>query len=587
MNKNYTWKTEPMDHQAEAFWWANHGGKAPTGSIGEPDAGYKQWFALFMEQGTGKSKTVLDIAVADYLAGRINTLLIIAPNDVHKQWYAEQLPLHVATPYIAGVYGGGINRAMQSRVQAILDGVVDDRLNILCVNVDTFSSPRNWIQFVDWVRNNKTFIVIDEATSIKNVTAKRTDRIMHGFCDCIWRGKTLKKATPFSVRRAILTGTPITNGPLDLYPMFEFLIPDYFKRSFYSYKLHFGLYYRKFISDKSQQSMGRNITIQIDREAWRQIRATRDFAEAAAMYGVSESAYATIKGQAEFEGAFRNLDELRELIRPTSFFKKKEDCLDLPEKIYKKRLLQMSPEQARIYNELQDQMITEFKGKTVTAINKLTLLVRLAQVASGFLPTQDIEIDSNGDVDITTEIHPIDKSNVKVNAILEDMAYSSFPALVVTRFTAEAMIMYTACQKAFPSAKVGLYVGTKKVPSDPIQAFKDGEVDILIANNRMIRMGWNLQVCSNTYIFTNDFSLETRLQFEDRTHRIGVTESPTYNDYIMLDTVDMKTYAALKQKKKLLDYIRETPIENILTEVDDSMQVEYKDILEGTVDVYM
>ena len=172
---------------------------------------------LFFDPGCGKTRTSLEIAKHKYRQGDIDALLVIAPNGVHKQWATEEIPKWMKD----------IDTTVQWRKNKKLF-FVEGKLNIVCTNIEQFSTKLRFMDYVDWCNNHKTMIILDEATRIKNPKAIRTQRLLYEFNDVVKRGRTIISSTPKTVARAILTGTPVTNGPFDVWAMFEFLRPGYF-----------------------------------------------------------------------------------------------------------------------------------------------------------------------------------------------------------------------------------------------------------------------------------------------------------------------------------------------------------------------
>jgi hypothetical protein len=216
--------------------------------------------ALFMEMGTGKTATVLRIAGHKFKKGDIDGLLVVAPNDVHVQWAHEQIPLWLDCPYnIQCLFGRG-----GQKVAYPFDDD-PDYLQVVCVNIDTFSTPSKWQDIVDWHNTRKCMVVLDEATVIKSVSSKRTERMLYAFNDVTYRKKTVLKSVPKSVARAILTGTPVTNGPMDMWAMMEFLRPNYFNRNWYSFQAHFGMFITMAVND-------RPIKVPLSEEWWHVIK---------------------------------------------------------------------------------------------------------------------------------------------------------------------------------------------------------------------------------------------------------------------------------------------------------------------------
>lgn len=544
------YKTKPYEHQKRAYDFAHD----------------KESFAWFMEMGTGKTKTAIDTAANWYKEGIIDAVLVIAPNGVHTQWGKEQVPLHCSVDFTSVIFKSGGNKTLQNALHSIIYDV-EPKLKFLMVNVEAFSYPTYLSLFQTFIKNWRTFVIIDEATAIKNPDAKRTMNIIRGLSVCKYRGKSVISCVPLSVKRAILTGTPITNSPFDLWAMFEFLKPSYFNRTYYSFKAHYGLEKKV---DMWQGAVQRSVTMPLKPEEIMEIRlaAGDDYYAICAKYGLKESDVQYIKEHTDCTVPYKYLDELKELIAPSAFFVSKDECLDLEPKIYKRRIILMCEEQQRLYDELEKVYITEFKDQEVSVLNKVVLYTRLSQICGGFLPYEDEE---------TGEKHATSiGKNPKAEALMEELQLCDYPCIVVTRFTAEALYLHEEISKKFSSLNIGLYIGPKKEPKDVLEQFKAGYIHILIANERMISKGHNLQNAHNVFFFSNSYSLEDREQTEDRIHRNGQTEKCVYMDLIMLGSMDMKVYAALKAKKKLLDYFRDTSIEATLNDVTDDMQKEFE-----------
>jgi SNF2 family DNA or RNA helicase len=544
----FEYKTKPFEHQVRAFNFARD----------------KEAFALFMEMGTGKTKTTIDLACDMYRAGEINAVLIIAPNGVHTQWIREQLPIHCSVPYFGVAFKSTASKALKNDIHKICTEPFDG-LKFLAVNVEAFSYQTYMSIFFHFVTEHNTFVVIDEATAIKNPDAKRTQNIIRGLSACKWRGKSLIACEPLSVKRAILTGTPITNSPFDIWAMAEFLQPNFFNRTYFAFKAHYGIQRQ---IDVHQGQLIRKVSVPLKLEEIKSIYEM-DTLAACQKFGMRESDVEYIK-QNKPEHSYKHLDELKERIKEFAFFVTKDECLDLEPKIYKRRVVEMSDEQKASYLGLENEFITEYAGKELSVLNKVALYTRLSQIAGGFFPFTE-ENEETGE--FNKDIIPFTK-NPKLDALLEDIDFIDYPAVVVTRFTAEAKIIYEALSKR-GDLQVGCYIGELKEPKDPIQAFKDGYLHILVANERMISKGHNLQNAHNVLFYSNSYSLEERLQTEDRIHRSGQTEKCLYIDYIADGTVDMKVYASLRSNKKLLDYMRGVSVDTFLSEVTDEMKEEF------------
>lgn len=515
---------------------------------------------LFFDPGTGKSRTSLLIAEAKYNEGEIDAVLVIAPNGVHKQWAVEEIPKWLSHA----------NTTVQWRKNKKLF-FIEGALNIVCTNIEQFSTKIRYLDYVDWVNSHKTMIILDEATRIKNPKALRTQRLLYEFNTVIKRGKTILSSEPKTVARAILTGTPVTNGPFDVWSMFEFLQPGYFGVNWYGFQNRYGMFH-------AIQVNGRVIRILINEEAWTSIKACESFEQANALYGVNLTTYDMIQQQDSYQGPFKNVEQLRDQMLKIAMFVKIEDCIDMPDRVYNRKLLDMSSEQARVYDELETYFITTYKDEKVEAKSKLTAYIRLQQIASGFVSSEQVpetEIEDPPPNKITwfDDTPKLDQLLVDVEETVGSTDNPTGQVIVVCHFSAEAERIFDSLTNA--GYRCCLQTGWKKVGS--LEGFKQGKYPILVANIRVISMGFNLQErCHHMIFYSNTFSLEDRIQVEARVYRAGQKQKCIYTDYVMKDTIDMKVYAALKQKKQLADYIRDTSVEEMLTERDDVFNSEYE-----------
>lgn len=514
---------------------------------------------LFFDPGTGKTRTSLLIAEAKFNDGDVDAVLVIAPNGVHKQWAVEEIPKWLSH----------VNTTVQWRKNKKLF-FIPGALNIVCTNIEQFSTKTRYLDYVAWATSHRTMIILDEATRIKNPKAIRTQRLLYEFNTVVKRGKTILKSEPKTVARAILTGTPVTNGPFDVWAMFEFLQPGYFGVNWYGFQNKYGLFH-------AIQINGRVIRILINEDAWAQIHGCTSFEMANALHGVSLATYDYIMSQDHYEGPFRNVDKLRDKMLEIAMFVKIEDCIDMPDRVYNRKLLDMSAEQARVYHELETYFITTYKDEKVEAKSKLTAYIRLQQIASGFVsseqcPESELEDPPPNKITWFDDTPKIDQLLVDVEETVGSTDNPTGQVIVVCHFSAEAERIFDSLSDA--GYNCCLQTGWKKVGS--IEGFKNGKYSVMVANIRVISMGFNLQErCHHMIFYSNTFSLEDRIQVEARIYRAGQKHPCIYLDYVMKDTIDMKVYAALKQKKQLSDYIRDTSVEDMLTKADDVFKEEY------------
>ena len=287
-------------------------------------------FAYFMEMGTGKTKVLIDNMAMLYDKGKIDGALIIAPKGVIGTWYTQELPTHLVDHIenVTVLWQANITKSQSKKLGNLFK--TGEELHILIMNVEAFSTQKGVDFAGKFMLSHKTLMVIDESTTIKNPKAKRTKNI-------------LQLADRAQYRR-ILTGAPVTKNPLDLYSQCQFLSP---------WLLDFTSYYafrNRYAEMKTLHIAGRSIQV--------------------------------VSG-------FKNLSELSEQLKLFSYRVLKEDCLDLPDKIYMKRVISLTDEQQKVYKQMKEQALAILNKKTVTTVNALTQLMRLQQITCGHFVADD------------------------------------------------------------------------------------------------------------------------------------------------------------------------------------------------------
>jgi SNF2 family DNA or RNA helicase len=454
-------------------------------------------YALFMEQGTGKTKVILDNVAYLYNKGEINALIVIAPNGVHRNWVTDEAPKHLPLEdYDTLIWRSGKSRqkGFQYNLNALLKS---NRFVILAMNVDAVITSMGSQSLLQFLTTKKCMLVVDESTDIKSPGAKRTKKLIH-------LGKRAKY-------RRILTGTPSAESPLDLYGQFTFLDPNILgERSFFTFKHEYAIWEKVFLAGRSRP----------------------------------------------FERAveYRNLDQLKEKIGPYSFRVTKDEALDLPEKLYTKRYVELSKEQARAYAQMRDLMIAELgNSEIVTADNVLAKMLRLQQIACGYVPVE--VFGPEGEV-IKSEVRDIPGKNSRLEVLKGLIDNHDGKAIIWARFRHDVDLIINALE-----CKCVRYDG--KVKEDERQKaitdFQEGDAKVFIGNPAAGGRGLTLNKASMVVFYSNYFGLETRLQAEDRAHRIGLKHPVLYVDIVAENTVDEKIVTALRNKRSLSDLITGDP----------------------------
>ena len=460
---NYKFKTKPYAHQIKAL--------------------EKSWnkiaYAYFMEMGTGKSKVLVDNIAMLYDNGNINGALIIAPKGVYRNWYSSEIPIHLAShiQHKMVLWTASTSKAKDKEYQQLFESDYD--LHILVMNVEAFSTKKGIDFAAKFLRTHKTIMAVDESTTIKTPTAKRTKAI-------VALGKN-------AIYRRILTGSPITKSPLDLYTQCEFLDEDLLGHgSFYSFRNRYA--------------------IMIDRN-----------------FGGR---------RVQIVGGYKRLDELTDILNVFSYRVLKEDCLDLPEKIYIKREIELTEEQKMAYSTMKSAALAQLNGKLATAPHVLTQMMRLHQITCGHLKTDE------GDI---TEL----KSN-RLDELMDVLEEVEGKAIIWANYIYDIEHIVTEIKKKYGDDSVVQYYGAiaSEQRQTNIEKFQDPKSNyrFFVGNPQTGGYGITL-TCANTVIYySNGYDLEKRLQSEDRAHRIGQKKSVTYVDLIAAKTVDEKIVKALRSK---------------------------------------
>ena len=466
MNVNHKFKLKPFNHQLEAL------------KLGWD----RQEFGLFMEMGTGKSKVLIDNMGMLYLAGKINFALVIAPKGVYRNWVSKEIPEHMSddVPHRVIRWVASPNKSQQEEMRSVKDKF--DGLTIFVMNVESFSTPKGR-NGGEWMARNlgaRGMIAIDESTTIKNHKAKRTKALM-------------KIAAYFKYRR-LLTGSPITKSPMDIFSQTEFLrlgLLGY--DSYYAFQGRYAIMVRKTMGSHAfQQLVG-----------------------------------------------YRNLDELTTKIDQFSYRVLKKDCLDLPDKIYTVRYVGMTAEQVNMYNQIRKHaMVLLENGEMSTAPAVITQMLRLQQILSGHLKTDD------GDM--------VYFPSKRMDALQEILEEHDGKVIVWSRFRYDIQQIVSTLNEKYGEGYAAAYYGDTsdedrnnivkdfQNPSHPLKCF--------VGNPATAGYGLTLTEANLVVYYANDFNLETRIQSEDRAHRIGQKNNVTYVDLITERTIDEHIVKALRAK---------------------------------------
>lgn len=462
----------------------------------------RNYFALFMEQGTGKTWSLLADAERLYAAGKIDALFVLAPNGVHTNWVLREIPTHLDAHCIARAWRSGAGKRETARLEQLFSprpvgGVVP--LRVLAMNIDALTSDKAFKFAQRFLMATRPMIAVDESTRIKNPNTARWPKVAQLRALCEYA--------------RIASGRPNPQSPLDFFGQMEFLRSGLLGTS--SYRA-FVAEYAELVDMKSDEM--RRVIVRNPRAAFAQIVA---------------------KDEVTGAPRFRNLDKLQKLLEPHRYRVLKKDCLDLPSKVYQQHFFELAPAQRKAYDLMDEARRIVLDGRE-TPVRRLGAMTKLQQITSGF-----VLID--GEVIRPPQL----ADNPRLDALLELIEDDDAPVIVWARFREELRVIADALAKA--SRRVVSYHGGigNKEREEAVDKFQSGEADAFVGQPQAGGIGLTLTRAEWTVYYSNDFNLETRLQSEDRNHRIGTKTSVRYIDLVARNTLDEAITRSLQRKERL------------------------------------
>lgn len=472
MIEHYKFKTKPYLHQLKAL----------------QSCWDQETFALFMEMGTGKSKVLIDNIALLYDKGEIRKALIVAPKGVYRNWYEIEVPVHLPEhiEHTTVLWDPSLTQTKMRELDSLSHN--DGKLKIFIMNVEAFQTSKG-VDFAEKFLNNtvgQSLVGIDESTTIKNPTAKRTKNIL--------------KLRDFAKYRRILTGSPVTKSPLDLYSQCYFL--DEWHLGFQSYYA-----FRSRYAHMIERNFGGR--------------------------------------RVQIVGSYRRLDELSEKLEKFSYRVLKKDCLDLPEKTFVRRTVELTEEQVKAYISMKATAMAELKGKTMTTMNVITQMMRLHQITCGHFTADD------------KSIHPL--KNNRITELLSILDEVEGKVIIWANYIYDIEnITETLREKYGPRSTINYYGAIDaETRQQNIKLFQDpnSEARYFVGNTQTGGYGITLTEANTVIYYSNNYDLEKRLQSEDRAHRIGQKNVVTYVDLIAEKTVDERIVKALRNKINIANEI--------------------------------
>lgn len=459
----------------------------------------RQTYALFMEQGTGKTWTLLADAERLFAKGTIDSVLVVAPNGVHTNWINREIPMHMEGQIIARAWRSGAGvRHMKSLEDLFVPRKEGQPLplRILAVNIDALVTKKGYEFCERFLMSGLPLILLDESSRIKNPDAART--------------KALMRLRRYCKGARIASGTPVTNSPVDVFAQMEFLESGLLGTTSY----------RAFVAEyadvlPSTHPLMQNMVRRNPRAAYAQIIARNP----------------------DGSPRWRNLEKLQKLLEPHSFRVLKKDCLDLPEKIYKTITFELDAAQQRAYDKMQDELRIELGDNTELPVSELAALIKLQQITSGYVNTP-------------IGVRYVSEDNPRLKTLMDAIEDVDGKFIIWARFREELDAIAAALAEAEIPC-VQYHGGVSREDREAaVDGFQNGDVRVFVGQPQSGGIGLTLTAAETVFYFSNDFNLETRLQSEDRAHRIGTRKNVVYIDIAAESTIDEQIARNLQRKQR-------------------------------------
>lgn len=445
-------------------------------------------YAVLHEMGTGKTYTVIHCAQALRLADRIDRIIVIAPKGVYRNWVPELAKyLPQSMDYVV--------RSTKRKTPLYEHGRKSGRrLEILLVNTESFSSGQGERKATDFVEGGRCFMVLDESTDVKNAEAKRS--------------AALARLARLASHCRIMTGSPITQNPLDLYGQLLILEDEPLGfRSYYTFRARYA---------------------ELKTETFTHW-----------VYDPKTRTKTQVKKKHKVVSSYRNIPELREKLKAISSRVLKSECLDLPDKMWSRRYVELTDEQRDAMADMKRRVAATLdETDTSRPLNVLVQLLRVHQIVCGIYVDEDGVEHKLKNNRIAELFKTIDESGAKKRITFA-------PYVPAIEDVAEQL-----CDR-FGHRRVVTYYG-KTSDDQRVEAvdrfMNDSDCTDFVGNPSVAGKGLTLTSAWLTMLYANSWKLDDRQQAEDRTHRIGQGESPLYVDFICPGTIDERIINSLRDK---------------------------------------
>lgn len=479
----FPFKTEPFKHQLEEF---------------EAHRDDEHW-GLFWEMGVAKTKVLIDSASHLWLTGKIDGMLVLAPEGVNSQWVDDEIPTHMPMQVqdrldtLVWFTSKASNKGFQAEWSRFLGRDRAAGLSVLTMTYDSLMTEVGAHAAKDFLTGRRVLLVLDESTRIKTPGTKVTKRVL-----------AMSKYAPY---RRIANGTPVSDSPFHAYTQIRFLNPDAWKhlgiQDASAFRTYFGVFERRFNAGQARHY--------------------------------------------DHLVAYKNLPDLAAVVQSHGSRLLKRDVFpNLPPKLYSKHYFELTPAQRKAYREVKDEYRTWLgTGELVTADLAIVRQTRLQQITSGYIPADDED-------QLTCLVEPKDNPRLHLlDEVLDEIGedrkviiwgkYNIDVDLIAARLAARGWETVTWDGRTSQADRA-----TAK------ERFTRGTARAFVGKpSSSAARGLNLQVADTVIYYNNSFVLDDRQQSEDRAHRPGIHHPVKYIDLIGKGTVDVHIVSSLRKKREV------------------------------------
>lgn len=441
-----------------------------------------------LEMSLGKTKCSLNAGQVLHKRKGLKSIVIICAKAIQSVWL-DEIPKHTNFKDAPIIWRNQHTKKFTRE----LHSMQERSIGIYLVGLELFSRKSPVIQefLSSLFKAGPTLVILDESSKIKDVSTERAPRLI--------------EYTRGAQYRLILTGTPWSESPLDIFSQMEFLKE--------------GFWY-KYTGEWKPSTL---------RKHWYIFRSR---------YAVMEQVTTSEGRSFKVVVGSRRTEEIAQKLAPYVTQQKKVDWVDLPDKVFQTLHIDMDPQHRAVYEELRDRLILEHGDEVLTVANAGILTLRLRQVAGGYFPGTEESITG--------------KRPAGMDLLLEDVAEYPHKVIVVATFVAEIKGLVQALSEVYGEQNVCTYYGGTAHRDEELVRFKDS-AKFLVLNPQTGAYGLNLQFTSLMYLYSRPFSYEQTAQLFERTHRPGQERVCVYKSIVHTGTVQAKPILSFLKKQRVVE----------------------------------